>query len=450
MNAKGNREIMRNQVRFFRNSLAAAVCVAAAATAGAAGNPWRQATVPAGLENAAPFDLDMASATEAWLVGVEIGDEDVAPPVSGVALHLSGGSWTRETPPTVTANWALYAVSCTPDGTWFAGNNALADIELEDPFAKESQDDPAKQDVTTAGVTLFRPNNGAMAVVINEINAAILAAYGFGMSDAWFAATSTTHGLSSSGWSQFTVNGMESVYDIAFPDSNDGWAVGASGSAGAAAHYDGAAWTAVTLPEITSPWELQGVSFPSTTEGWAVGQVQVTTAKQTSHYEGVILHYASGVWSIVAPPVVSGDWYLEDVCFPTASEGWAVGTNLSTGGGVVLHYSSGSWKNETPDIPGSSDWSLACVSFWDAAHGWAAGYDNSNETFLLLKYRRGTPEDINNNGEVNAIDVQIVINAALGLEIGDQYYPDVDDNGNVNAVDIQKVINAALGIGNVE
>lgn len=433
---------MRNKARFFRNSIAAAVCVAAAVTAGAAeDNPWRKATAPAGLENAAPFDLDMASATEAWLVGVEIGDEEVAPPVAGVALHLSGGSWTRETPPEVTANWGLYAVSCTPDGTWFAGNNAVVDIEL-----KDSEGGAGKQDVTTAGVTLFRPNNGAMAVVINEINSAILAAFGFGMSDAWFAASPWTYGLSSGGWSYVTVNGVESVYDIAFPDSNDGWAAGASGSAGAAAHYDGATWTAVTLPEIASPWELQGVSFPSITQGWAVGQVQITTTKEESHYEGVILHYASGVWSIVAPPAVSGDWYLEDVCFPTATQGWAVGTNLSTGGGVILHYSSGSWKNETPDIAGSSDWSLACVSFWNAARGWAAGYDNTNEEFLLLKYVPATPEDINIDGEVNAVDVQMVINAALGLAIGADYDPDVDANGSTNAVDVQKVINVALGI----
>ncbi len=52
--------------------------------------------------------------------------------------------------------------------------------------------------------------------------------------------------------------------------------------------------------------------------------------------------------------------------------------------------------------------------------------------------------DVNHDGAVNAIDVQLVINAALGLTTG--YDSDVDNNGNVDAVDIQLVINATLGV----
>jgi hypothetical protein len=53
--------------------------------------------------------------------------------------------------------------------------------------------------------------------------------------------------------------------------------------------------------------------------------------------------------------------------------------------------------------------------------------------------------DINNANGVNAVDVQLVINAALGQGIGGL---DADVNGDhlVNAVDIQLVINAALGL----
>ena len=55
------------------------------------------------------------------------------------------------------------------------------------------------------------------------------------------------------------------------------------------------------------------------------------------------------------------------------------------------------------------------------------------------------PEDIDRDGRVNAVDVQLVINAALGLNVGD-LVPDVDGSGSVNAVDVQLVINAALGV----
>lgn len=54
--------------------------------------------------------------------------------------------------------------------------------------------------------------------------------------------------------------------------------------------------------------------------------------------------------------------------------------------------------------------------------------------------------DVNRDGAVNAVDLQLVINAALGLAIHPAYNADVNRNASVNAVDIQLVINAALGI----
>ena len=56
------------------------------------------------------------------------------------------------------------------------------------------------------------------------------------------------------------------------------------------------------------------------------------------------------------------------------------------------------------------------------------------------------PGDVNGDGEVNAIDVQLAINAALGIEIDPSFDADINDDGVVNAIDVQLVINAALGI----
>jgi PKD repeat protein len=55
-------------------------------------------------------------------------------------------------------------------------------------------------------------------------------------------------------------------------------------------------------------------------------------------------------------------------------------------------------------------------------------------------------EDIDRNGSVNAIDVQLVINGALGLTLPPGTNTDVDGNGSTNAIDVQRVINAALGL----
>lgn len=53
--------------------------------------------------------------------------------------------------------------------------------------------------------------------------------------------------------------------------------------------------------------------------------------------------------------------------------------------------------------------------------------------------------NINGAGGVDAVDVQLVINAALGLDIGG-LDADINNDGGVNAMDVQLVINAALGL----
>lgn len=53
------------------------------------------------------------------------------------------------------------------------------------------------------------------------------------------------------------------------------------------------------------------------------------------------------------------------------------------------------------------------------------------------------PGDINGDGKVDAVDVQLVINAALDIDI-EGLDADVNGDSEVNAVDVQLVINAAL------
>jgi len=53
--------------------------------------------------------------------------------------------------------------------------------------------------------------------------------------------------------------------------------------------------------------------------------------------------------------------------------------------------------------------------------------------------------DINRDGRVSAVDVQLAINGALAYGAGSPK-ADVDLNGSINAVDVQLVINAALAL----
>lgn len=83
-----------------------------------------------------------------------------------------------------------------------------------------------------------------------------------------------------------------------------------------------------------------------------------------------------------------------------------------------------------------------------------AGYEAANRVVnvnksvenvtMALTPSGGGSTDVNGNGEINAVDVQLVINEALGISTG--YSGDIDANGLVNAVDVQLVINGALGL----
>lgn len=79
----------------------------------------------------------------------------------------------------------------------------------------------------------------------------------------------------------------------------------------------------------------------------------------------------------------------------------------------------------------------------DGANGWAVF--QATQLGFFIAAQGSAPADVDQNGAVNAIDVQLVINAVLGVP-GD-FDCDTDGDGRVNARDTQIVINASLGLG---
>lgn len=75
---------------------------------------------------------------------------------------------------------------------------------------------------------------------------------------------------------------------------------------------------------------------------------------------------------------------------------------------------------------------------WDNYSEMLAGTNPYDET----DFPGNVPGDVNGSGKVDAVDVQLVINAALSIAV--PYNCDINDDGEVNAVDVQLVINAAL------
>jgi len=64
-------------------------------------------------------------------------------------------------------------------------------------------------------------------------------------------------------------------------------------------------------------------------------------------------------------------------------------------------------------------------------------------SFLIPLVEAGSPCDLNSDGMVNALDVQLAVDQALGLTACTT--GDINHDGVCNIVDVQMVISAALG-----
>jgi len=103
---------------------------------------------------------------------------------------------------------------------------------------------------------------------------------------------------------------------------------------------------------------------------------------------------------------------------------------------------------------GADAWTTAgivpeSVQFVDGPNGRMIEFQVTGFSYFALAASKSS--DINADGVTNAVDVQLVINAALGIDIGIlKTAADINGDGLVNAVDVQRVINGALGLPPVE
>ncbi len=94
---------------------------------------------------------------------------------------------------------------------------------------------------------------------------------------------------------------------------------------------------------------LNDISFPSANQGWAVGN------------GGKLMHYTGSKWSMYDRITFQG---LNALWFTDENHGWAVGNN-----GTVLRYLDGEW---IPDFSGTTK-KLLDVCFTSPDDGWAVG-----------------------------------------------------------------------------
>ena len=128
------------------------------------------------------------------------------------------------------------------------------------------------------------------------------------------------------------------------------------------------------------------------------------------------------------------------------------GDTVTAQGEYNLDWHSIAGGGETRSAGG--DYELAGTIGQSAPHS-ASGGDYELQGGFMAAFAtpaQATPDDeyhgadVNRDGRVNASDIQLVINAVLGIPIDPDYDADVNKDGEVNAQDIQLVINTVLGI----
>lgn len=164
-----------------------------------------------------------------------------------------------------------------------------------------------------------------------------------------------------------------------------------------------------------------------------------STAPQTVGTDISCIHHPSGDYKrisfgdIIPSPVYPSSMYRV---------AWNEGTTEPGSSGSPLLLA------DTQQIIGQLWRGTASCSMTRERGGWDE-YGRFDITYPLVKswldpVEPAGPEDINKDGVVDAVDVQLVVNAAIGIPIPYDANVSGDPDGRVTAVDVQMVINAAL------
>ncbi|MCP5097020.1 MAG: hypothetical protein GY943_15840 [Chloroflexi bacterium] len=212
-------------------------------------------------------------------------------------------------------------------------------------------------------------------------------------------------------------------YDIAFADTQNGWAVGQTSSLfRTLVHWDGQQWS-LNLP-FEMGHALTGIDLLSATDVWVVGHgsslfhwdgvnwskndppnlegaleaVSIVSADDVwaagySHEDysmGIIWHWDGTSWTEVTIPVEIA--HLNDIFMLSATDGWAVGLE-----GTILHWNGTDWQI----VDSGTAVTLNAIDMIDATVGWIVGYGS---TILVWNGSTWTPQI---SPEVDYVDVSM-------------------------------------------
>jgi hypothetical protein len=168
--------------------------------------------------------------------------------------------------------------------------------------------------------------------------------------------------------------------DLDIVSVNDAWAVGyysnlvgiRNRNRAMAQHWDGTAWSLVTVPLPGDESGLMAVSALSTNNVWAVGYYvdSATSAERT-----YTIHWDGSAWTQMPSPNFQSNSSLLGVAAVAPDAVWAVGTSYDTGttdSTLVLFWDGNSWASVSSPNPDAENY-LASVTATGVDDMWAVG-----------------------------------------------------------------------------
>jgi hypothetical protein len=387
----------------FTVAAAGAALILGAGSALAAGG-WTIVAAPPTGQNATLTSVATVSDSGAWAVGYHSGSAFTNVGAQALIDNWNGTAWSQVATPTTPGNTALlFGVSASSaTDAWAVGRTQVNKSSFEGLALHWNG---TAWSVSPGFPAALSPFGGASAAGVADISPGD--AYAIGNS-ATTAVGSLTH-WNGTAWSPVTLplpahaNSNTTLNAISAHGPGDVWIVGtfldsANGQNETfSEHFNGTAWKVVKMPPVKSSninafFQFNGINANSPSDVWAVGDrgvIDVPDSQKT-----LIEHFNGTAWRIVPSPSPGSIDGLSGVTTSNASNNvWAVGADVPAGKSVgrtlTLNWNGTAWKAVASPNTGSTDTLGAVATKPGAAIVWAAGQSGPPGSFNPLVLRNG-------------------------------------------------------------
>jgi hypothetical protein len=386
----------------FAVTAAGAALVLGAGSALAAGG-WTVVAAPPAGQNATLTSVATVSDSDAWAVGYHSGAAFTNVGAKALIDNWNGAGWAQVAVPATPGNTALLLGVSASSATdaWAVGRTQLNKSDFE-PLALHWNGTAWSVSPGFAGA--FSPISGASAEGVADISPSD--AYAIGDSAAT-AVGSLAH-WNGAAWSPVTLplpanaNSNTTLNAISADGSGDVWIVGTFLDSATeqnetfSEHFNGTTWTVVPMPPVNNSninafFQFNGIKANSPSDVWAVGDSGVVDVPGS---QTLIEHFNGTAWSTVPSPSPGSINFLSGV---TTSNGannvWAVGADTPAGTSgrqtLTLNWNGTAWHVVASPNPGSTDGVGAVATNPSAAIVWAVGESGPAGSFNPLVLQNG-------------------------------------------------------------